>query len=230
MAGDLFKNGGDTFLKYSQVDAMDSVIFDLSRVDSTANKISFPVYFLSDDTVNALDFSFKYNENDFVYDSITDLSNTLQYFSYYNPFDSTLRFTSNSFQQYNNNTDIVKITFSKIFGELCIDDFRSVKVYLNGDMCSYRIKDCLHLSARAILKSENGLTIKNDNHNHILRIIIPENANCSLISMDGRTLFKTFINRNESFDIPTSIYENGIYILNLQSPGISFTKKIAIQH
>ena len=54
----------------SVIDNLDTVVFDLSQAIIVSNKVSFPVYVLSDETINSLDFSFMYNQNNLLFDSI----------------------------------------------------------------------------------------------------------------------------------------------------------------
>ena len=67
------------------IDSQDSVFFDLFNATVVGSTIDFPVYVKSDDVINALDFSFKYNENELEYDTILNLTNYIQHLSYYNP-------------------------------------------------------------------------------------------------------------------------------------------------
>ena len=80
----------------SQIDLSDTVVFDLSQAIITGTSIDIPISIISDDTINALDFSLKYDQVKFLYDSIIDLTTYLQAVSFYNSNDSTIRFTSNS--------------------------------------------------------------------------------------------------------------------------------------
>lgn len=121
------------------IDNLDTVVFDLSKAVITSGYIDFPVSILSDDSVYSLDFAFKFNHANLKYDSIFDLSNYLQSLSFYNPYDSTVRFTSNSFQKYKDDTSLVSVRFEMLAGHISENDFSNVYVYLNGAPCSVKI-------------------------------------------------------------------------------------------
>ena len=126
------------YAKTASIDLLDTVVFDVSNAIKIGNVISFPISILSDDTVNALDFSFKYNQTNLTYDSITDLTTYLQALAFYNPNDSTVRFTSNSFQRYVNNTPLVMLHFTLLTSQFITSDINTIKGYLNGNVCSIR--------------------------------------------------------------------------------------------
>jgi len=223
----------DTGLKSSKIvtiDFLDTVVFDISKSDTLPGGIvSFPVSIASDDTVNALDFSFKYNEVDFEYDSIVQIANYLQTFSFYNPFDSTLRFTSNSFQGYSNDTALLKIYFTKLNRELCKDDLKAVKVYLNGFTCSSKIVECIHTGiskSEPVLETFKITPVPADNF-----FVIEGNqyATVELIGIDGRRTINTQKVGN-TLTIETQNMKSGIYCLHIYSTNFSFTKNIVIQH
>ena len=220
----------DSLNKTITINMLDTVVFDLSRADTVLNRVEFPVYILSNDTVNALDFSFKYNETDFMYDSIIDLTNYLQTFSYYNPLDSTLRFTSNSFQRYENDSELVAIRFNVISGQFCVNDLRTIKVYLNGDMCSYKIIDCLHVGIAAINKNNDQLTIYPNPANEKLILAFPKNAQLELVQADGRIVIQSHIFAGQTKELLISHLTNGVYLLRVFNEQFISSKKISIQH
>ena len=139
------------------INALDTVVFDLSQSVITGNNVWFPVSILSDDTIYALDFSLKYNQNNLAYDSIINLTNYLQPFSYYNSNDSTWRFTSNSLQQITNDTPLVSVSFNLIGGLLTNSDLYTIKAYLNGTQCSIKLNNVSFIGIDEIEKKEDGM-------------------------------------------------------------------------
>jgi hypothetical protein len=223
----------DSELKSSKIvtiDLLDTVVFDISKSDTLPGGIvSFPVSIASDDTVNALDFSFKYNEDDFEYDSIVQIANYLQTFSFYNPFDSTLRFTSNSFQRYSNDTALLKIYFTKLNGEFCKDDLKAVKVYLNGNTCSSKIVECIHTGIGMSDPELEAFKIAPVPADNFFVIEGKQDATIELIGIDGRRAINTQKVGN-TLNIETQKMKSGIYCLHIYSTNFSFTKNIVIQH
>ncbi len=127
----------------AQVNSLDTLVFDISQAVTIGSYVEVPVLFLSDDSIVALDFSFKYNHTNFTCDSIIDLTTYLQELWYYNANDSIMRFTSYNLQNIPNNTSVVKVRFNTLSGQLCSSDLNTVKGYLNGDACSINVVDCI---------------------------------------------------------------------------------------
>ncbi len=219
----------NSLYKTATINLLDTVVFDLAKSDTLPTSISFPVYILSDDTINALDFSFKYNELDFLYDSISDLTTYMQTFSYYNPMDSTLRFTSNSFQRYENDSALVSIHFTVLSGQFCKEDINKVKVYLNGDGCSVKIEDCLHLAVPKIQKSKNEIKIYPNPASVEINVQPSQNALLELFATDGSRMLQTNVKANREEKINTAQIANGIYFLRATNAHFSITTKISIQ-
>ncbi len=128
-----------TILSTQNIDQMDTVVFDLSKALLNGSSISFPVSIISDDTISALDFSFKYDHTNILYDSIIDLTGYLQSISFYNPNDSTVRFTSYSLVPVSKDTDLVTVQMTLLATQISPAFFNTVKAYLNGSTCSIKI-------------------------------------------------------------------------------------------
>ena len=124
------------------IDAGDSVIFDMFNATYSGSQVTIPVYINSDDPIYAVDFSFKFNNLDMVYDTITlsPAGSTLLAVSYLNPNDSVVRFTSSSLVSIANQTVLAFIHFNLASGQsLDAANMFSLKGYLNGDPCSEAI-------------------------------------------------------------------------------------------
>ncbi len=122
------------------INAADSVIFDLSRAVLTANYVDVPVLFRSNDIINAVDFAFKFNELNLTYDSVINYTPYLSELASQNQLDRFLRFTSSSLQQIANDSILIAIRFSFTVpcGKINVSDFNTITAYLNGDPCSYK--------------------------------------------------------------------------------------------
>ena len=127
----------------SGIDQFDTIIFDMSLATTSGSYVEFPVYIKSDDSIFSFDFAFKYDHNHLAFDTILDLTNYMQSLSYYNQFDSTVRFTSNSFQQFTIDTPLVSVRFYWITGNIQASYLYQVAGYLNGEPCSIRLFDSL---------------------------------------------------------------------------------------
>lgn len=221
-----------TQCSFAQVNTLDTLMFDISQAVTTGSYVEVPVSFLSDDSIVALDFSFKYNQVNFTCDSIIDLTTYLQELWYYNTNDSIMRFTSYSLQNIPNNTAVVMVRFNTLSGQLCGSDMNTVKGYLNGDACSIKVVNCI----------PNGLLEVDASH---LISIYPNPANwklyietqeekvsVSLIDVSGRQVIPSFNAETlKKIEINTASLSDGVYFLQTnRSNGLTKTEKIIIAH
>ncbi|HQK96422.1 MAG TPA: T9SS type A sorting domain-containing protein [Bacteroidia bacterium] len=132
-------NGNLNSAKLSTIGAGDSVVFDLSQINLSTSPLEIPVSIISDDTIYALDFSLKYDHNALEYDTILDLTTYLMPLSYYNSNDSTVRFTSSSFQPCDTLTPLALVCFNLLTPTFSNTDLYSLKAYLNGNQCNIKI-------------------------------------------------------------------------------------------
>src|SRR6185369_2658819 len=95
----------------ANVNAQDSIVFDLSKITYNNDYASVPVYILSDDTLYSLDFSLKFDESNLTYDSTFNQTGYLSALAFFNQTDRTYRFTSSSIQPIENNKTLVLIRF-----------------------------------------------------------------------------------------------------------------------
>src|SRR4051794_4731655 len=91
------------------INQYDTVVFNVLQAVYQGGYVEFPVFFRSDDTINALDFSFKFNTACFTYDTVIKLASYLTVNANYDSGLSRLIFTSYSLQRITNDTPLVKI-------------------------------------------------------------------------------------------------------------------------
>jgi gliding motility-associated-like protein len=116
------------------VDMRDTVYFDLSNAVIANGFIDIPVFIIVFDTIHSLDFSLKYNHSSLLYDSIVEhVSYMSGVNSYENPSDSTLRFTSYSFTDYESMIPLVSVRFKLLSSLIINSDLYSLIAYLNGE-------------------------------------------------------------------------------------------------
>ncbi|HRH04039.1 MAG TPA: T9SS type A sorting domain-containing protein [Bacteroidia bacterium] len=210
--------------RFTSIDLFDTVHFDLSNAIIATNNLSFPVLISSDDTINSLDFSFKYNHQKFHYDSISTIINSIQPLAFYNPIDSTVRFTSNSFVPYKKDTAIIVIHFSLLAGSVDSSDVYFVKSYLNGNLCTSSISSMVStalfdVSSVAVLRPivyPNPVT----GAVNMKGINFSKNATCTLNNLKGEVLFHEFLNSNNSMLYQSQI-DNSIIEITLQLTGLN---------
>ncbi len=211
------------------VNLLDTVVFDLSQAVFSGNHVDIPVSILSDDTVYALDFSLQFNHTNLQYDSVIDHTNYLQAYSFYNTGDSTLRFTSNSFQSYTTDTSLVSIRFTMLTGQIHITDFFDVHSYLNGDSCSNKLVNILTTQVTEINDDVISFSVYPSPSNGTLYIESNQNASVQLIDVEGRPVTTCIqVLRNQKKEINTQNISNGIYLLKIISENSTSSKRILI--
>ena len=212
------------------INALDSVIFDLSNIITTSSYVEFPISIKSDDIVNALDFSLKFNYANFTFDSTINLTSYISSNGHFTTTDSTLRFTSNSLTTYRNDTALVNIRLYRPGGLTCSGiNLHSITVYLNGDPCSYGIKNCITTGISDETNTGKPVNVFPNPASSLLNIEVQEPVDIKLSDIIGRDIIfqKSLLggNRNEINiqDIP-----NGIYFLKIFNSAFSTTRKIVI--
>jgi len=221
-AGQNFSKQHDT--QTSTIDINDTVVFDISQSQIAGNKVSFPVYIITDDTINALDFSFQYDEMNFSLDAIIDLTTYMQ--STYNYNSGTVYFTSYSLQEIDHNTNLLSISLNMLGHYLCSDDLDSLLVYLNGDPCSVKVVECL--SDAVPEKDQLNLQVFPNPATDVLSITCKENAHLELIDVKGVVVFSGINNSaNSSCTIDVSHLNKGMYVLSvLENEKVSYEKVV----
>lgn len=210
------------------IDSLDTVVFDLSQAVINGNYVAFPVSILSDDTIYALDFSLKYDESHITYDSIIDLTNYLQSFSFYNNNDSTLRFTSNSLQAVGKDTPLVSVRFNLLATQIVNSDFNTIKAYLNGTMCSIKLLNAGTTVLDEIDDSALFYLFPNPSKG-TFKILSAVNAKFQLMDIYGKEIFSTTnLVNNQTCEINIENCSGGTYFIKVWNKQLETTKKILI--
>ncbi len=212
----------------SVINALDTVIFDLSNAVVTGSQVEFPVLFRSDDVVNALDFSMKYDQINFLYDSIYSKAYYITSSSFYNSADQTIRFTSNSFHNYTHDTVLVTVRFTMLNGiNFCSADLNTISVYLNGDPCSFKVLNCISLGVVDYDNSLDLVTIFPNPASEKITVKTPNKSTIQLLDISGRQiLLQSEINQNSEINIQN--IANGIYLMKIFNERFSTIKKVVI--
>lgn len=126
--------------KTSTINVNDTVFLDLTNATCVGSYFIVPVTVISDDVINAVDFSMKYNNTKITFNSIINYKpGYLNAAANFNTSDSILRFTSYSFTQaIEKNTPIAAVRFNLLNGPVITGNFNNAKAYLNGDKCTLK--------------------------------------------------------------------------------------------
>lgn len=205
------------------IDGQDTLFFDLYNQTINGTTVLIPVYFRSDDIINAVDFEFKYDQIKLQYDTILMSASYLEGLSYYNQNDSTVRLTSYSFSQpISNDTVLFHIQFTLLTGnQVCSGDMNSVAALLNGDACSEFVLDC-----QAIGIDENPISGQISFYpnpaSDILHYSGDDRFDCRILDLEGRELI--VYRADELLNIRH--LPSGAYIAQLFKEGASRNFKI----
>jgi len=211
------------------INASDTVVFDLTQATIVGTDVEFPVFILTDDTINALDFSLRYNHANLLYDTILNQTGYMQVLSYYNTNDSTIRFTSNSLTQYANATPLVKIRFNMLTAQMLSSDLNTLKGYLNGTTCSVKLVGTIVAGIHALLDiavqvypnpSSGFFSIASEK-------IIRELA---IYSISGEQVYMNAHENSKSINFDLGNYENGVYFLKATTDDGHFMQKVVVSH
>ena len=224
----------DAMLGTVSIDSADSVFFSMNNATYNGTHVSFPIYFDSDDLIYSFDYSFKFNHNRIVFDTISmePAGMPLLAFFHYNTNDSTVRFTSSNLVSIANGVPIAMIHFDFVGGTtplLDSTDLYNLKSYLNGDASSEVIIPPTTVGLNDNLAAEWGLSLFPVPTSSELNVVINRDANLEVLSLDGK-LVKS--NINLSFQGINTLnlkdLQNGIYLIRVISEGSVFSKKIVI--
>ncbi|MEO8087408.1 MAG: T9SS type A sorting domain-containing protein [Bacteroidota bacterium] len=209
------------------IDMYDTVVFDISQSVMNGNQVSFPVYIISDDTINALDFSLAYDETNFGLDTIFNLTTYLQ--PVYNFTMSRLYFTSYSLQEIDHNTPLVSVQLDMLGHYLCSDDLDSILVYLNGDACSVKVVECVTDKITETNSTDEQVSIYPNPATGILNIQTIENVNVELFDINAsRTVYQSKTDPNRLLQINTDGFAQGIYLVKMYNENFTSIRKVAI--
>lgn len=211
------------------IDQNDTVVFDLSQSVINGSSVEFPVYIKSNEIVNALDFSFRFDETNFTYDTTVNLTSYLQVYSFYNSNDSTLRFTSNSLLTIGNDTPLVLLRFTSLTGQVCSPDLNSISVYLNGDPCSSKVVACISAGTKDEIHATAEIALFPNPTNDYITIIAQEPANLEIMDLNGvQVLPSSELKQYQANQVNLKPIPNGIYLLRISNKNFVSVKRVVV--
>lgn len=208
------------------INNLDSVLFDLSQAVYASNRVEFPVYFNSDDTINAVDFAFRYNQSNLILDTIIDISTGLQSTYFLNPGDSVLRFSSYNLNTIPNLTNVALVRFVLNSGAISISDLFDFDVFLNGFRCSYRIFDGTNL-VETIDRSAQFSVFPVPTGNR-LNLLSPTSGNFVMTDLQGRIVSEGLLDGGITLFLDASEFLPGTYSLSFYDSSTYIMKRILI--
>jgi len=208
-----------------RTDDQNKVTLDLSKAFIHDGFVDVPVSVVSTSTVNALDFAMKFNEGSIVYNTVLDHTNKLQALANLNADDNTLRFTSNSLNNYDLGKSLVSVRFAMKSSQLTQADFNSLAGYINGSRVAFEV-----IGARLASDNSAIITIYPNPASSSLSVVVSENAIVQLLDMEGReVLMQTNVNANQSQEINTQSLASGVYLMKVSNENFVSVKKVVIK-
>ena len=167
----------------------------------------------------------KFNEGSIVYNSVIDHTNKLQALANLNAADNTLRFTSNSLNNYDLGKSLVSVRFAMKSSQLTEADFNSLAGYINGNRVALEV-----IGARLASDNSAIITIYPNPASLSLNVVVSENAIIQLMDMEGReVLIQTIVNANQSQEINTQSLSSGVYLMKVSNENFVSVKKVVIK-
>ncbi|MFM9026726.1 MAG: T9SS type A sorting domain-containing protein [Bacteroidota bacterium] len=220
--------GGHSKASPAVINNLDSVLFDLSQAAYSSNTVEFPVYFNSDDTINAVDFALRFNQANLTLDTLIDLSVGLQSTYFLNPGDSVLRFSSYNLSVIPNLTNVVLVRMFISSSSIAISDLYDFDAFLNGFRCSWRVFDGTNSVSDEL--QHQLFTVHPTPADGILHIESSSSGNYEILDMAGRIEVQGLIGAHESRIQDVSTLKTGIHTVRFHSSKRTYSRKILISH
>ncbi len=204
----------------------DVVLFDLSNAVSGNGYVDVPVSISSNNTINALDFSMQFNNN-LTFSSVVNNA-SMESLSHFNNDDQTLRFTSNSLEEYTMNQAVVYVRFNVNEGhQLTASDLLTAQAYLNGDSAKTVIAGKTD-GLVEFAKSQNISVYPNPASSGVLNVMVSENATLELLDMNGKLVVSQSVLANVKQEINVENLANGVYSIRIQNDEFISTQRVVI--
>ena len=148
--------------------------------------------------------------------------------SHFNNDDQTLRFTSNSLEEYTMNQAVVYVRFNVNEGhQLTASDLLTAQAYLNGDSAKTVIAGKTD-GLVEFAKSQNISVYPNPASSGVLNVLVSENAIFELLDMNGKTIISQSVNANVKQEINVDNLANGVYSIRIQNDEFISTQRVVI--
>ena len=207
----------------------DKIIFDISKAVLVDGFTEIPVFVQSVNPVYSLDFSLKFDQRKLTFNSVVDHINESQSSYNLNASDKTLRFTSNSFLNFNSENVLVSIRFANDSNQINANDLNSVEGYLNGNSAKVEVINSLLNSINSI--NDISINIFPNPVSGLLNVIISENSFVQLMDLEGKIIInQAKVNAGQKTEINTQNISNGIYLMKVFNNEHVFIKKIIVNN
>ncbi len=199
----------------------DKIVFDLSKAVTTDEYVDVPVSISSNQAVYSLDFALQFNESNITFNSVIDQTGYLEELSSFNITDRTLRFTSNSIQDYDKNKSMIALRFTSKSGKISETDLLSVEGYLNGELT--------RVEMRSSNLNVHDISIYPNPASGSINVEADVDARLQLSDMDGRQVIpEQNVNANQRNEINIQNVSDGIYMMKIYNNNFVSVKKVVV--
>lgn len=213
------------------VDSSDTIYFDLSNATITGNQVIIPVAIMTNEPVNAVDFSFSYNHSEIDYDTISNLAFYLQGMAYYNPLDSIVRFTSSSLTPVGVATTLLDVKFNLLGTQIDASDFNDVNGYLNGIKCTAVIINQLNVGVSDVIGNFGNIHVYPNPASDQITFQPDFSDDFYITDLQGRIVKEHFrLHSGILNSVDISNFQNGVYLLRSVRKDLKSALKLVVQH
>jgi hypothetical protein len=215
----------------SVINQFDTVYYDLRNAVSTGNYLELPVFIKSDDLINSVDFSMKFDLLKLSYDSLVVLYPSMSPLASYNTNDSTLRLTSFDLQQIPNEVILVRVRFKVLTASQIKDtDFSALTALLNGDPCTPFMS---RANPSTGIDDDNAeqhqfIHLFPNPANGIVNLSCPANTMIQIYNMNGQSVKEIQVDSLSGSMIKVEDLPQGEYLLRAITPFGNGVRKFTV--
>lgn len=208
--------------------ASERVTFDMSKAEVNGNTISIPVSVNSANAVNALDFAMQFNGSKISFNKANDVKGVLESLAHFNQADKTLRFTSYSLNEYEQNNTVVSVEFTSANAAAVTEnDLTNVTAYINGEQVMAEV--IARNGVSSLTANGNSVSIYPNPAINTMYVTSIENAVVQLMDATGRIVMQANITANEKIELNTANIASGVYTVNVKASSFNEMKKVVIK-
>lgn len=202
----------------------DKMVFDLEKAEISNGYASVPVYVVTNDAVNSVDFALNFNNLNMSFESVTASGANVEALSNVSNVDEKLRYTSSYLNGFTSNGPVAHVRFAVNGNEIQFSDLNSVEAWINGEAVTAEV-----IGSRIGVDGASVEVYPNPTA-HVLNLVVSENASVELMDLNGKSILAlSEINAYQKYTIETASLSNGIYVLKVNSASGITMKKVVVQ-
>lgn len=202
----------------------DKVVFDLEKAEINNGYASVPVYVITNDDVNAVDFAMNFNSINMSFESVSANGANVEALSNVSITDEKLRYTSSYLNGFASNGPVAHVRFAVNGNGIQFSDLNNVEAWINGESVTTEVT-----GKRAGLDGASVEIYPNPT-SHILNLIVSENASVELMDLNGKSILAlSEISAYQKYTIETASLASGIYVLKVNCASGITMKKVVVQ-